>query len=721
MMFLIGSISKIIFKSSDDYLVGLFRVKESSNEEYSKGTVSITGYFHDVLEGENIKIFGNMVIHPKYGEQFSCEYFEKIIPDEKDSLIDFFTSGMFKGIGEKTAEKIVKKLGSDAVRIILNDPSELDKVSGLTKKIKENLYSQLLEYSFSYNIILRLNQLGFSSKESSYIYKEFKMDTERVIEENLYDLLDLEQLNFKKVDRIALLNNYSENDPRRIERGILQVLFEYTNALGNSYLEKEEIYRYTVNLLRTHLEEEEYLNSLNKLITNMSIIRKEEKYFLRYMYVAEDNIVDRVLYLLDKKKKTTKKIKENIEILEKESNLKYNREQKQAIEKSVDSNFLIITGGPGTGKTTIVKSIINMYKKINELSYDELFEEVILLAPTGRASKRLSEKSLYPASTIHSFLKWNKETDRFMVNEYNRSDAKLLIIDEASMLDFLLFDNLLKGVKANCRIIMVGDYNQLPSVGPGQLLKDLIESEKIEVVSLTKLYRQEEDSSIIDFAHNLNNGILDLDIFNKKEDLYFIESEDTAEKIVNICKSLKLDIEDDFQVLAPMYKGINGIDRLNNKLQELLNPKERGKKEITIGDHIYRENDKVLQLVNIPDEKIFNGDIGFISEINNKNITIQFDTNEIIYTPANYNNFTLGYAISIHKSQGSEFDTVIVPVVSSFGRMLYRKLYYTAVTRSKKKLYVVGDALSLKKALENNIQDIRKTNIKEKMLNTLDK
>ncbi len=717
---LIGTISKIIFKSPDNYVVGLFRVKDSVDDEFDKRNIYITGYFYDIVEGENLKIFGQIVIHPKYGEQFSVSHYEKMIPDEKDSLMDFLTS--VKGVGEKTAEKIIKILGDNAIKLILEDSTNLDRVK-LSKKVKDNILMTLNEYSASYNIILRLNKLGFSTKESTLIYKNYKLEAESIIDENLYTFLDLDSLSFKKVDLIALKNGYEIDDKRRVERGILQVLLEYTNALGHSYLNYEELYHYTNLLLRVNIDEDIFSEVLNRLIVEFLIIKNEDKYYLRDMYQAEENIVDRVIHLINLKQDKIKNEDNEklIDELENKNKIKYNIEQKNAILKSINSNFLIITGGPGTGKTTIVRSIISMYEKVNNLSYDDMLGEVILLAPTGRASKRLSEKSKYPASTIHSFLKWNKENNRFSVNEYNRSDARLLIIDEASMLDYLLFDNLLKGVRNDCRIIMVGDYNQLPSVGPGQLLKDLIESDLVDIEYLKRLYRQEEDSSIVEFAHNINNGILDTSLFNNNDDLIFVNSKDTVKDIIDICKDLKLKLHDDFQVLAPMYKGINGIDRLNYELQELFNPKKIGKKEIKIGDNIFREDDKVLQLINIPDEKIFNGDIGFIKEINNKNITIDFDGVKIDYTPANYSNFTLGYAISIHKAQGSEFDIVIVPVVDSYYRMLYRKLYYTAITRSKKKLFIVGSEYSLLKALENNEQDIRKTNIRKRLIESVEK
>lgn len=714
--YLIGSISKIIYRSSDNYLIGLFRVKSSNVEEFDKRSISITGYFHDILEGENIKIYGSFVIHPKYGEQFNVSFYEKVIPSDIDSVIDFFTSGLFKGVGDKTASKIVNALGVDAIDLILNDRSSLNKVNSLSKKLKDSIYETIVDYSNSYNIILKLNKLGFTTKESTSIYKNFKLDTEKIIEENIYDFLDLDTLSFKKVDLIAITNGYSLDDDRRVERTILQTLFEYTNLLGHSYLNYDDLFNYTMSMLKVGISKEVFDSILNRLIVSFKIIKDDDMYYLKYMFMAEDNIVKRIMYL--NSKKLSKNIINDtyIKKLEEENNLKYDKLQLDAIKKSIKNNFFIITGGPGTGKTTIVKSIISMYQKVNDLSYKELLQYLVLLAPTGRASKRLSEKSIYPASTIHSFLKWNKENNKFLVNEYNRSDAKIVIIDEASMVDFLLFDSLLKGLKNDCQIIMVGDYNQLPSVGPGQLLKDLIESEKIEVLYLTKLYRQKGDSSIIEFANNLNNGKLDIDLFNKKDDLVFISANDIVEKTIEICRKMNFSLYDNFQVLAPMYKGLNGIDRLNKYLQEYLNPKDKNKKEIKIGDQIYRENDKVLQLVNIPEEKIFNGDIGFIREINSKELIIDFDGIEIKYTPSSFNNFTLGYAISIHKSQGSEFDNVIVTVDNSYGRMLYLKIYYTAVTRAKKNLYIIGSENSLVIALNNNEQDIRKTNIKNKLI-----
>ena len=352
---------------------------------------------------------------------------------------------------------------------------------------------------------------------------------------------------------------------------------------------------------------------------------------------------------------------------------------------------------------------------MNKLTNDELIEEIALLAPTGRASKRISESTLLPAYTIHRFLKWNKETNKFAVNEYNKSDAKLVIIDEASMIDVYLFHSLLKGLRTDTRIILVGDYYQLPSVGPGQVLKDIIESDVVDVVKLNYLYRQSEGSNIINLAYDINNGNLNEDIFNKNTDLSLLD------KIKEICTKHKKDSYKDFQVLVPMYKTLNGIDNLNKAIQEIFNPKSSKKKEYVLGDVVYRENDKILQLSNMPDENIFNGDIGIISSIDKKEIIIDFDGNLVRFTPSNFNKFKHGYAISIHKSQGSEFKTVVIPIVSEYNKMLYRKLYYTAVTRSKKKLYLVGEMPSLKRASINNNSDIKRTTIKDRLIAKLGK
>lgn len=717
--YIIGNVRRIIYKGDNGYTVGVMKVKDATEElEHLKDlTLSFVGYFHEIEEDDTYKVSGSIVNHQKYGEQFSVESYEKYIPEEKDSIVEFLSSGTFKGIGEKTAIKIVDILGDDALKIILENPSNLLLIPGITRKQMDTLHNTLVEYSSSYDIILKLNDLGFNTKDSMLIYNKYKSNTLNVVEENLYELVeDIHDMTFKKVDVVALKNNYDRLDKRRVTSCIIYTMEELCNTLSHCYLHIDMIYKFLINFLGNNIEEEYFIECLNSLILSLKVIKLEEKYYLRSMWDMEENIVNRVSYLNSKKDIRIVNLDGYIEELEKFKDIEYNDEQKNAIKNSLKKNFLIITGGPGTGKTTIISSIIDLYRKVNKISYDKTIEEVVLLAPTGRASKRLTEKSLFPASTIHSFLKWNKDLDKFAINEYNKSDAKLVIIDESSMIDVPLFSSLLKGLRTDTRIIMVGDYDQLPSVGPGELLKDLIESNVLPVISLKKLYRQGEDSSIITLAHDINNGIINEELFNKNPDLTFIDSSDVLTPLSEVANKYKKASYNDFQVLVPMYKGINGIDNLNKILQDIFNPKSKSKKELVVGDVTYRECDKVLQLVNMPDERIYNGDIGIISKINNKEIVIDFDTSEVKFTPANFNKFKLGYAISIHKSQGSEFDTVVIPVVSSYNKMLYRKLYYTAVTRSKKKLIIIGNIKALSTAALNNTQDIRFTTIKDKLI-----
>lgn len=720
--YIIGNVRRIIYKNTNGYIVGVFKVSSGTGnfESLNNLTLSFTGYFHELSEDENYKFFGNIVNHPKYGEQFNVTFYERVMPEEKDSIVEFLSSGTFKGIGKKTAEKVVDVLGSNALQMIIDNPSNLMLIPGLSKKQIETLQITLQEYSNSYNTILKLNDMGFLSRESLDIYNKYKANTLNVIEENLYMLVqDIKNITFKKVDAIALKNNYLREDKRRVVAAILCTMEELCNTLSHCYLHIDHIYKYTIITLGNNISEELFIEALNSLILDLKVIKLEEKYYLRSMWDAEETIVNRISFLTSRKDIRIDKLDDIICEIEEDKHIKYNDEQKNAIISSLKKNFLIITGGPGTGKTTIVSTIIELYRRVYNLSYDNLVNEMVLLAPTGRASKRLTEKSLFPASTIHSFLKWNKESDRFAINEFNKSDAKIVIIDEASMIDVVLFSSLLKGLRSETRIIMVGDYDQLPSVGPGQLLKDLIESDMLPVVSLKELYRQGEDSSIISLAHDVNSGVVNEGLFNVNEDLEFISATNVMDPLSKIAEKYKKVSYMDFQVLVPMYKGVNGIDNINKNLQAIFNPPAYNKKEIEVGDVIYREKDKILQLVNMPDERIYNGDIGVIKRIDNKDIIIVFDTSEVRFTPSNFNKFKHGYAISIHKSQGSEFDTVVVPVFKTYNKMLYRKLYYTAITRTKKKLIMIGDISSLKLASTNNNQDIRMTTIKDKIIKKL--
>ena len=723
-----GIFKKAIFRSDNGYVIGLFRVKEADSSEHldeiGHNTITITGYFHELTEEDNYQLVGNFIEHEKYGLQFQVENYERVLPESKDSIVEFLSGGLFKGIGEKTAEKIVSYLGQDTLSIILNNPSNLLLIPGISKKSIDTLHNTLLEYQESYETIVYLNELGFSTRDSLIIYNKYKNRTKNIVDENIYRIFeDIIDVSFNKVDAIALKNGIDRNATNRVEAGILYSMNEVCNLVGHSYLSYEEIYNYTVRCLRVNISSEEFSKALDNLMLNIKIIMKDGRYYLKEMYEAEENIVKRCGYLMRSKTLIDPKIERYISQVESSFGHFYNDNQRLAIKKSFENNILIVTGGPGTGKTTIIKAIVELYKQMNKLSHEKLCEKIALLAPTGRASKRISESTNLPSSTIHRFLKWNKESNRFAVNEYNKSNVDFVIIDEFSMVDTYLFDSLLRGLKYDCKIVLVGDYNQLPSVGPGQVLKDMIESESINTVKLTELYRQENDSNIIDLAYQVNNNNLDHNIFSDKADLVFYEVDNNhvMDKIMEISKEYINEL-DNYQILAPMYKTFNGIDRINVCLQNVFNPKDKNKKEIMIGNVLFREEDKVIQLTNMPDDNVFNGDIGVIEEINNgtkKEVVISFDNNRVRYTASNFNKFKHAYAISIHKSQGSEFDYVLIPVLKEYGKMLYRKLIYTGITRTKKKLFLVGDIKALELAINNNEDNIRKTTLKEKLIENI--
>jgi len=566
--------------------------------------------------------------------------------------------------------------------------------------------------------------LGFNTKEALSIYGEYKSSTIKQTEENIYRFVyDLDDVGFSKVDGAAMRLGVSRDDIRRLEAMTLQVMKKLTYQNGDSFLDRDRI----KNGIRSYFGmalDDDVLNSVFDNLTKMDeIFVDDDDYYLKEIYDAEDFIVNSLYNLSNKQMKDNKKVDELLSLMEKTYDITYNDKQKEAVKKAIENNFLIITGGPGTGKTTIIKAIVEVYEHLNKLDYDELVDEVVLLAPTGRASKRMSESTNMPASTIHRFLKWNKDTSEFMVNEDNKSNAKVVIIDESSMIDINLFYSLLKGLKSNVKMILVGDYNQLPSVGPGQLLKDFILSDCLEVVHLDLLYRQDENSYINTLALEIKDGEVSDSFLNTYSDYTFLKcsSQYIKKNLRNLCMQV-LEKGYDYkrvQLLAPMYKGENGIDLLNKELQEVFNPPKKSKKEIQYGDVIFRENDKVLQLVNMPDDNIFNGDIGVIKYIKgskgNKEMYIDFDGNVVKYTPKNFASIKHGFIISIHKSQGSEFELVIMPVCNSYHRMLYKKLIYTGITRAKKKLIMIGEPDAFLSSIYNNNEYIRNSKLLDKI------
>ena len=721
-----GKLIRLIFEAPSGYRVGVFRVQESDDIElsdYVGRDIPFTGYFHELNTNDTYLFYGKIVEHEKYGEQFQVDSYERCKIEEKDAIIDFLSGGLFKGIGEKKAKAIVDVLGKDTLKVILENPSNLILIPGISEKLIQTLHQELKRYEESYETILFLTEKGFSTRESMLVYNFYKEKTKSIFQENIYQMIeDIYELSFKRVDLIAMNNKIEKDNPNRIKAAITYILWEISNTYGHTYYSYDEVALFLPRVLGIDISGEIIHDLLKELEIDLKIVLKENRIYLREIYDAECLIVKRFRLLNSNKEKKEKNLQDTIRSLEEFFGITYNEKQRLAIEKSYLRDFLIVTGGPGTGKTTIMKGILELYREMNHYSYEELNRKVALLAPTGRAAKRMSEATLFPASTIHRFLKWQKESNTFQVNEYHKSKVEFVILDETSMVDTLLMANLLKGLSSHCKILLVGDDHQLPSVGPGEVLHDLIESDSLEVVELTELYRQGIDSNIITLAYDIRNQYIQRDIFNVEEDLTFIECNDSSvmNEILEICRTYKDMDFHDFQILVPMYKGIHGIDHINEVVQEIFNPKDSSKVEYKVGDTLFREGDKVIQLTNMPDENVYNGDIGIIQKIvlsPKKEIHINFDGNLVKYTPANFVNFRKAFSISIHKSQGSEFDVVLIPIVKGYHKMLYQKLIYTAVTRAKKKLYLIGDMSALQMASMNIGDDTRRTSILEFLVN----
>ena len=729
--YIMGNVREVFYKTDKGFMVGIFKVRETNDkdiEEYLNKTITFSGNFHELLSDCDYKFYGDLTNHPKYGTQFKVSYYEKLAPVEKNSIISFLSSGLFPGVGVRTATKIVDKLGDNTIDLILESYDNLLMIPSIKEDKAKMIYDILYNEQLSYKTILYLENIGFNVSESVKIYEVYRENTINTVENNIYEIIEkVTGIGFITIDKIALSLGGDNTSKKRIEACILYSMYDLCLTSGNTYSSFNEIYNRCYRCLAIDLSIDDFEYNILSLNKNGKVIILDDKYVLKTIYDTEVSISNKVIKLINSAQTNIKGIDSNIDFLENLFNIKYNDLQKKAIITGLENKFSIITGGPGTGKTTIIKGIVELYKKINSITDDKLIHDMILLAPTGRAARRIMEATNFSAVTIHKFLKWDKETDTFQINKENKSDVSFVIIDESSMIDIFLFNSLLDGLNDNVKIIMVGDANQLPSVLPGCVLKDLIETDVIPTISLSELYRQKEDSYIVNFAYEIKNGELSNNFKEKKSDYNFIESNKNSIEPL-ICELCKKAIDKGYsysniQVLVPMYRGINGIDNLNNKLQEIFNKKDDAKEEFLIGDVTFREGDKVLQTKNINDLDISNGDIGIIDSItkinNNINAVINFDGVIVEFTRKNFEDVKLGYAISIHKSQGSEFDIVIMPMDLSFKRMLYRKLLYTGVTRAKKSLILVGEVEALEYGVNRIEEETRNTLLKDLILKSI--
>lgn len=721
-----GKFRNMLYQGDNGYTVALFRVKKVLDDEladFLNKTITVTGSFINPNTEDTYILDGEYIEHPRYGFQLKVNTYEKTAPTDEDALIEFLSSKLIKGCGEKTAKSIVEHFGVDAINIIKNNPNRLYEIKGMSETKLNKIYSSISSYTNADETLVYLKKLGFSISECSLVFNKYGDAIKEVINDSFYSLLEL--IDFNKLDHIYISNFNPKSDERALAC-IVESVKNLDIITGNTYHYKEDIYRFFINKFKFELDIKYFDKYLKKLIQDEELIIDNDKIYLKDSY-EDENVIANKLYRISK---NGIQDKINFSLIENEikiNNIIYNDEQRLAIKTALNNPITIISGGPGVGKTTIINAIVNAYMSFYKVTKLDALNKIALLAPTGRAAKKLASSTLMPAQTIHRFLKWNKETDDFQVNEYNPNYHNLIIVDEVSMLDNHLFASLLKGLTSNIKLVLVGDVFQLPSVGPGQILFDLINSDCFPFIFLKQIYRQSENSYIPYLARDIKAKDITDEMFSRKDDYSFIDVDiqNIKSAIKQICEKTKeRNInENDIQILAPMYKGENGIDNLNYIMQNFFNPKDDKKKEIVYGYVTYREHDKVLQQVNNPDCNVFNGDIGYIEKIDKVKdkvtkdvITINFDGNLVEYNKEDLSMIKHAYAITIHKSQGSEFPHVIIPICHSYNKMLYNKLIYTGVSRAKKSLIIIGERESLINAINNDYSTNRQTTLKEKIM-----
>lgn len=736
-MELSGQLTEIIYQNEvNSYLIGILE-----NEE---DTITIVGYMPFLVEGDYIKVIGNFVTHKEYGKQFKVETFEKVMPKTLDSLERYLSNGTIKGIGPATAKKIVATFGEDTINVFKFEPEKLTQIKGITKEKAIEMAQYFVENWELWQIVGFLDNFGISPANAKTIYKKLGPQTIDEIESNPYILIDLVKgVDFAKLDKYALENGFEINNYKRIKCGIKYSLVKITYN-GHCCTLEANLIKYVKELLK--VEDDDIEHCLIDLNVKEEIViekREDENWvYSKEIYDAEANIASKLI-LLDSAQniKRIAGFDSELEKIEKAGNINLSAKQKEAIQSINSNNVVIITGGPGTGKTTIIKNVIDIYKSHGK--------KVVLCAPTGRAAKRMTEMTGEEAKTLHRLLEIGKieKDNEFTIMNYEVApiDADVIIVDEASMVDIYLMNYLLNGIYQGTKLILVGDTDQLPSVGPGSVLKDIINSERIKTIFLDEIFRQAAQSKIIVNSHRVNDGEYFLDKEEQeglKDDFFYIKekSQDIMlDQIISLCKGrLKnfgdYDFFENIQILSPTKKGLLGTKELNKRLQEELNPSSDEKNEKKVGEVIFREGDRVMQVKNNYDiywEKgntisltyesgtgIFNGELGKIVKIDflNKQIKILFDDEkEAWYAFSDMDQIEHAYAITVHKAQGSEFDVVIMVVTQSSAMLLTRNLLYTGLTRAKKLLILIGNDNVVKFMIQNADTKIRNTGLEYKL------
>ena len=742
-----GQVIDIIYKNDiNSYTVATF---ETSEQEET----TIVGYLPFVNEGDNLKITGDIVKHPDYGEQFKIATFEKTMPTTPEALEKYLSNGSFKGVGPATAKKIVNTFGKDTINVIKLEPQKLTQIKGISKEKALEIANQFVANWEIWQIVGFLDKFGIGPQSAEGVYKKLGEGALEKISENPYILVDVaSKVNFEKVDRIAMEMGVEESNYKRIRSGIKYGL-EKIGLNGNSCVLYDNLIKYEQDLLRVDI------NNIEEVIIQMKAKEEivledrpdgKEWVYSKNFYEAEKNIAEKIVVLRNADNvKRIRTLREDLRIIEDNIDIELSEKQREAIESINEHNVCIITGGPGTGKTTIIKAIIELYKKHGM--------KPVLCAPTGRAAKRMTETTGEDAKTLHRLLElagMSDDTDNFNTNLLvTPIDGDIIIVDEASMIDMFLMNYLLKAIYKGTKLVLVGDTDQLPSVGPGSILKDIIDSKQVQTITLNQIFRQAAKSKIIVNAHRVNEGEsfisgnvketqIDEENIELLDDFFYINEanqEKIQQTIVSLCKGrLKkfgnYDFFSNIQVITPTKKGKLGTKELNILLQNELNPEEADKDEKEFGEIKFREQDRVMQTknnYNLLWEKdndrtfrkelgngIFNGELGIIDRINKeeKTVRVKFDDGKI----ATYDNTDLdqlehAYAITVHKSQGSEFDVVILVASQSAPMLLTRNLIYTAMTRAKKLLIVIGPQSVVSYMIQNNTTRQRNTGLTYKL------
>lgn len=716
---IIGFVEDVVFRSDDTgYTVSKINV--------NKETITAVGVVPFIKDGQNVKIKGNWIVHKQFGQQFKIEEFEEILPTSVEAIEKYLSAGIIYGIGPITAKKIVAHFGEETFDIMENNIERLMEVEGIGKKKFRIIYESYIEQKDLKDIIMFFQAHGVSNNQCLKIYKKFGPSAKDIVSDNPYILCkEISGIGFKTADKIAMSLGIEVESPFRIKSGIEYIINGFCMA-GNTYMPKDKLITSACETLVVDpkiVEENIYNAVLEGRIISENIEGKEAVFTLPYYY-CELGITNKIITLgIENFQTINTDVPYEIELFEKKYDIKLAESQKEAILAAFSEGIEIITGGPGTGKTTIIKCIIDIYEK-NGM-------KVLLGAPTGRAAKRMSESTGREAKTIHRLLDMGVSSDEddkslFGKGESEPLEADVIIIDEASMIDVLLMHNLLKAIKLGTRLIIVGDVDQLPSVGPGNVLKDLINSSLIKVVRLKEIFRQGAESLITVNAHRINSG--EMPYLNKKgNDFYFIKEDDTDSIMTTIIDLINRRLPKfnadwdklrDIQVLTPMRKGTLGVLNMNERIQEVLNPPKSHKKEKKVKEMVFREGDKVMQTKNNYSLKwtriagegdskgvgVFNGDMGFIESIDEeeKIITVIFDDERRVkYDYVYLDELELAYAITIHKSQGSEFKVIIIPAFMGSPFLMNRNLLYTGITRAKKLVVVVGMPKALKYMVSN--------------------